>query len=563
MNKNFQNQKKSFLSIVALLSIVLIGCKDPEKNNPITYPDKKGISLSLISADKAKGKENISLEKLKVWQRLDIIKDSVPGASVDRAYAEIIKNKNTRTVTVAVIDAGIDINHKDLKPVIWKNKKEIPGDGVDNDKNGYIDDVHGWNFLGKAASFSNTGVRFLKKLHKKYKNLKPEAISKEDKAEYSKYLKLKAENDAQRKVLAQGIDEQSELLASVQASHNLISKALKKETYTKTDLSKITDKNLKPHVEALSPLFAEGNNPIKVINIFKEVIKDSKNKLDTELNLDFEDRRTGDNPNNINDKSYGDNRVEGNSFEESNHGTHVAGIIGSVGNNQTGMKGVAKNIRIMVVRAIPRTGDEYDKDVALAIRYAVDNGASIINMSFSKNQSNNFSWVKEAMKYAEKKDVLIVAGAGNDQKNIDNVNIYPQDQGTNGIEFISNFISVGAITHTFNSDLVADFSNYGKSRVDIFAPGSSVWSTLPNNLYDFKDGTSMATPVVTGIAATIRSLYPNLKANEVKDVIINGGVQVKINVKEPKSKRTRKLSDLCKSGRIANLYNSLILASKK
>ena len=245
------------------------------------------------------------------------------------------------------------------------------------------------------------------------------------------------------------------------------------------------------------------------------------------------------------------------------HGTHVSGIIAAERNNGIGINGVANNVLIMPVRAVP-DGDEYDKDVALGIRYAVDNGAKVINTSFGKAFSTNPEWVIDAIKYAAKHDVLIVNAAGNDGINLDEKRIYPNDQTPDNPQEISNnFLTVGALNYEYGSNLVAGFSNYGKTNVDVFAPGTKIWSTTPNNSYKFLQGTSMAAPAVAGVAAMIREFYPKLTAGQVKQIIINSGLPVSASViVGGDENNVQKFSELSTSGRIVNLYNALILASQ-
>jgi subtilisin family serine protease len=248
-------------------------------------------------------------------------------------------------------------------------------------------------------------------------------------------------------------------------------------------------------------------------------------------------------------------------MDDDSHGTHVAGIIAAERNNGKGANGVANNVEIMSIRAVPN-GDEYDKDIAKAIRYAVDNGATIINGSFGKSYSPHSDWVRDAIKYAAEKDVLIVHAAGNDSKDIDVEPNFPSDN-INGTEVADNYISVGALAPKYGSGLVAGFSNYGDKNVDIFAPGAQVYSTTPENEYDTKGGTSMAAPAIAGLAALLRSQYPNLSAVQVKDVILSSGLQLTTKVVVGgDSNDVQPFSNLSKTGRIANVYNALIMASK-
>ena len=217
----------------------------------------------------------------------------------------------------------------------------------------------------------------------------------------------------------------------------------------------------------------------------------------------------------------------------------------------------------MVVRAVP-DGDEYDKDIALAIRYAVDNGAKVLNTSFGKYYSTHPDWVRDAIKYAASKDVLIVNAAGNEGLNLDESEVYPNDQTKTGAEYANNVLTVGALNYKYGGELVANFSNYGKSNVDVFAPGVKIWSTTPLNTYEFLQGTSMASPEVAGVAATIRSYYPNLSANEVKQIIMDSGLSSKTMVMlGGEESNTDNFNNISTSGKMVNMYNAMIMADKR
>lgn len=313
-------------------------------------------------------------------------------------------------------------------------------------------------------------------------------------------------------------------------------------------------------------ILENGDDPNDVVEQFKEVFELTKPAYDhyasvVELyNLDFVTRRAaGDDPYDIKDVPYGNAFTRG-SLTEEMHGTHVAGISMATRDNGKGINGVAKNAKLLSVRTVP-TGDEYDKDVAMAIRYAVDNGAKVINMSFGKSYSPNAEWVFDAIKYAADKDVLLVHAAGNDHKNIDKSDNFPNDAPDKIKEIVDNVITIGAVTRNYNEDLVASFSNYGKLNVDIFAPGQEIYSTVPNNKYETFDGTSMAAPAVAGLAVLVRSYYPELSASQVKHIIMNSGIKVDLNVKLPGGDGiVVPFSDLSVSGRVVNAYNALKMA---
>ncbi|MEM9679467.1 MAG: S8 family peptidase [Bacteroidota bacterium] len=501
--------------------------------------------------------ENIDSSPLKVseltkeekqnWGHLDLEKDTIPGMSVDKAYSEIIKNKKGTKVIVAVIDSGIDIDHEDLDGVIWTNTDEVPNNGKDDDNNGYVDDIHGWNFLGDAYDEQLEFVRLLKSGKTSDPRYK-EAEALFD-TEYEKWLGRKTQYDQ----IAQAVNNADEALT----------KHFGKSDYTKEEVNaiKTEDESLKQAVQIAQYMYSNGiDSMASAKKEIKEGLESINERLNFNLNKDFSGRKTNDNIDDLTDKGYGNGNVKHVKKSES-HGTHVAGIIAAERNNGLGANGVANNVEIMSIRAVPN-GDEYDKDVALAIRYAVDNGAKVINGSFGKSFSPYSQWVRDAIKYAADNDVVIVHAAGNDSKDIDVEPNYPSDN-VDGKEVSDNYISVGALAPKYGSSMVAGFSNYGKNNVDVFAPGASVYSTTPENEYATKGGTSMAAPGVAGIAALIRSQYPKLTAAQVKQAIVDSGLQLNTKViVGGEASDVRAFSELSKSGRIANAYNALIIASK-
>ena len=506
--------------------------------------------------------ENIDNTPLKVqpltgkqlddWAFKDIVTDTIPGMSVDKAYAEIIKDNKGKTVVVAVIDSGIDIEHEDLKNVLWTNTKEKPGNGIDDDKNGYVDDVHGWNFLGNTTTENLEFVRILKD-----KSIADAATVAEAQKHYD-----------QEYGQAAGAKQHYEgLLVALKDADKTLAKHLGKADYTKEEVNaiKTDDAKVNESIKMAQRAYSYDFDTLKgFIDEVKGGVDHFATSLNGHLNMQADYRKVvGDNPNDINDKSYGDNNVIGPDKDEALHGTHVAGTIAAERNNGIGMNGVANNVQIMTVRAVPN-GDEYDKDVALAIRYAVDNGAKVINTSFGKSFSPHADWVRDAIKYAASKDVLIVNAAGNDGKDLDENASYPNDQQDNGPEIADNFLTVGALNYKYGSELVANFSNYGKVNVDVFGPGVKIYSTTPNNKYRHLQGTSMASPNVAGVAALVRSYFPKLTASQVKHILMDSGVSVPNKVVlggDPAN--TRKLNEASTSGKMVNAYNALIMAAKR
>ena len=207
-------------------------------------------------------------------------------------------------------------------------------------------------------------------------------------------------------------------------------------------------------------------------------------------------------------------------------------------------------------------GDEYDKDIALGIRYAVDNGAKVINGSFGKYYSPHKEWVQDALKYAAEKDVLVIFAAGNDSKNLDVENKYPSDSYNGAPEISNNILIVGALNAEYGTKMVAPFSNYGQYNVDVFAPGMKIYATIPNQEYKYLQGTSMASPNVAGVAAMIRSYYPKLTAAQVKKVIIDSGITLTNTVLLGEDQHEANFKTASVSGKIVNAYNAMIMASQ-
>lgn len=446
----------------------------------------------------------------KTWHLKDPAKDGVYGVNMSDAY-EQVKEKKPKPVIVAVIDIGTDINHKDLKALVWTNPGEIPGNGADDDKNGYVDDIHGWNFLGgKNGNImyeATEETRILKRLQR-------ELPSSADKAELDKLVAqyVKAQWERERD------------LKSAQRADNMNRRLIWQLVFRL--------------------MMGKGAN--KQINMAAEMAENDV--LYNQINTDSLRRIIiGDNPMDATERYYGNNDVIG---PESSHGTHVAGIIASVFYNGQLPKDTSAPLRIMVLRAVP-WGDERDKDVANAIRYAVDNGASVINMSFGKTASPDKKVVDEAVAYALSKDVLIVHGAGNEADNTDKTHYYPLRTLDNG-KIAGNWLEVGATGKKAGDNLVATFSNYGLTTVDIFAPGVNIYSTMPHNKHGYQSGTSMASPVAAGVAAWLRSYFPYARAAEVKKVIMKTSTQYNDLVNVPGRNVTRTLRELSMSGGIVN-----------
>ncbi|MDC6365186.1 MULTISPECIES: S8 family peptidase [Flavobacteriaceae] len=533
------NRKYTRIPFTAIsASIFLMGCGATTLvSTPVENIDAVPLKVSeLTEAQK------------KTWGHADLIADTIPGMSVDKAYREIIKNKSGKTVVVAVVDSGIDLEHEDLDDVLWTNKGERPNNGKDDDGNGYIDDIHGYNFLGEAYNEQLEYVRMLR-LDIGDASQRAKARLKLDEA-YPKALQNKQQYD--------------QIFQVVKNADEAVKKELGKDSYTKKELMAIEAKTeqMQQNIAILTQMFAYGDSIKEVMEELNEGITYFTDQVNYNLNKDFDGRAiVGDNPYDITDTDYGNGNPK-NRVDTESHGTHVAGIIAAERNNGKGVNGVAKNVQIMSIRAVPN-GDEYDKDIALGIRYAVDNGAKIINCSFGKSFSPYATWVYDAIKYAASKDVLIVHAAGNDGHDLDNPENpnYPNDHKFGNVEISDNVITVGALASNYGSKMVATFSNYGKQNVDVFAPGDDIYSTLPNNDYDFQGGTSMAAPAVAGVAALIRSYYPQLSARQVKHILMQSGLRSKTSViVAGDASKSDTFDKISKSGKMVNAYNALILA---
>ncbi|SNB23378.1 putative S8 subtilisin family serine endopeptidase [Flavobacterium psychrophilum] len=503
------------------------------------------MSTNVANIDKMPLKTTpISEANMKRWSHLDLVKDTVPGMSIDKAYG-FLKGKKMTPVIVGIVDSGVDIDHEDLKGKIWTNPKEIAGNKKDDDNNGFIDDVHGWNFLGDTNNEQLEMTRIVKKGNDGSQQFKDASAELE---------KSKTELAPQK--------QQIDMLLGADKA---VREYLKKPNFTLADVKAMqtTDPTMVQYKGMFTQILS-GTTKAEFDSQIQEYQDYVYDQLNYNLNTEFDGRKVvGDNPYDMTNKHYGNNIVYGPKKEGAKHGTHVAGIIAQVRNNNKGGDGIASEVvRIMSVRAVPN-GDEYDKDIALAIRYAVDNGAKIINGSFGKSYSPNKEWVYDAIKYAESKDVLFVHAAGNSSEDIDTAPNFPNDTDGANPEYADNVLTIGALNYEYGASQMANFSNYGKINVDIFAPGVKIYATTPKNTYSFLDGTSMASPNVAGVAALVRAYYPSLTASQVKHIIMDSGTLLtnSFNLAGAEGTQTT-LASISKTGKIVNAYNALVLAEK-
>ena len=512
------------------------------------------------------------------WYNLDATENSVNGVGTEKMYSQLLKGKTSKTVIVAVIDGGVDAQHEDLKAIMWTNSREIAGNGIDDDNNGYIDDIHGWNFLGgkDGRSVNHESLemtRVYARLKPKYENADVAKLSKKEKVEYAMFTKIKKEIEDNLTEAKEGLAQMEETKTTIGNALDAAETALEGKKVTKESVTALNDKT-NPSLTIAKNLLSKriaGGKDVSSMKAIKEDLMEQiqegvdyyGSKVNYQYNTDYNPRAdiVKDDYANSEQRNYGNNDVKG---PDAFHGTHVAGIIGAIRDNKVGIKGVADNVRIMGVRCVP-DGDERDKDVANAIRYAVDNGAQVINMSFGKGYSWDKDAVDRAVKYAQQHDVLLVHAAGNDSKDNDaGYNNFPtarfEKAGLFKPKKAKNWIEVGALSWKKNDDAVATFSNYGQKNVDLFAPGVDIYSTTPDGIYKNASGTSMASPVTAGVAAVIRSYYPELTAEQVKECLEKSVVKQNYQVKKPGSDEKVPFSSLSRTGGVVNVYEAVKLA---
>ena len=478
----------------------------------------------------------------------------VYGVGAEAAY-ELLKNKKPKEIVVGVIDSGVEVDHEDLKESMWINEDEIPNNGLDDDNNGYIDDIHGWSFLGGDSLDMNYEAFELARMYLKsasyFEEIDTTNLNPEDLKKYEDYLDLRKTYN----------EKQQELKFQVQSA-KLITKYIESvEKQTGMPFSKKANKDFEPKNEMDTRLRKQMKIILMVVSAdqLKEEMSMGLEMIEPMYNMNntgtdsLRESVVGDNLSDVYEKDYGCNRYEG---PDAGHGTHVSGIIAADANNTFGIKGIAPSAKIMCLRAVPN-GDERDKDIANSIIYAVDNGAKVINMSFGKTHTPNKLAVDQAIQYAAKHDVLLIHAAGNDAKNLDENDFYPARTLNDG-STAQNWLEVGASSASKKGKkFVASFSNYGVKSVDLFSPGVNIYSTMPDNTYKDESGTSMAAPAAAGVAALIRAYFPELSAVEVKNVLMNSVEPYKKKVRRPGSKEKVLLSDLCISGGVISAENAI------
>lgn len=562
MKKSHKIALLALLAVTLMFALIKSDLNSSEPINPdfVTFKTA-GTELQIPYRTVEKLTSEYSQADLPDWSQMDPDLDGYEGTRTLKLY-EYINTMNPspepKRIIVAVMDSGFDIEHPGLKDNVWNNEAEINGTpGVDDDNNGFVDDFHGWNFLGKAQSLNLEMTR-------EYSRLKKEGVSPDD----PYYQKVTAEYKEKKKEDEDTYDYIKTLVKEVDEAVA----ALKEKDYT-TDPKKLmeisetlTGKYKDAAEKILGVYMLVGLGPDEV----KKAEKDYEERINILYDLSFEPSSViGDNPDKLDEKNYGDNDV---TVKGSAHGTHVAGIIGSTKNGI----GQAPFVQLMFLRVVPAEGDERDKDIANGIRYAVDNGADIINLSAGKYFARNADYVTDAIKYAESKGVLFVVAAGNEGTNIEATVNYPPKfirEGTD-IKYFSNVLCVGASTwmKSWNTekdpnnlarkyDLAASFSNYSNKVVDLFAPGVQINSTVPEGKYQRMGGTSMASPNAAGVAAIIKGYFPALTASDIKKILTETVRKYDgLEVKQRESRTKVLFSNLSKTGGVIDAMNAFKMA---
>ena len=567
--------KKATTLLSLFLALLLVGCSgsrttttpapsSPDTTTASTQPESPEPPSADDSTLDEKSPPPAPSRAPQDWYHLDRVPRSGPGLDTRAAYQSVLRGHAPRdTVQIAIIDSGIDIDHEDLSAEIWTNADEVPGNDVDDDDNGYVDDVHGWNFIG-GPNGKNVNqdtyelTRIYVDLRKRFKGVDSAEVALDNRDRYRRYREIKRTFREERRQAKKRLRRVRKAQTAVEASRQILKKHLKADTLTQEAVRSVSSpsQRVRRAQKTLRYFYDQGLSPAD--------LRDYKNQLQRQVeynyNSDFNPRSVvGDDYADKTERQYGNSDVEG---PDAFHGTHVAGIIGATRQNGLGIKGIARGVRIMSVRTVPN-GDERDKDVANAIRYAVDNGADVINMSFGKKYSPHKDVVDAAVQRADSMGVLMVHAAGNDGANVDSTDNFPSPYYEDGDQ-AQRWIEVGASSWKGGQQLAARFSNYGAKRVDVFAPGHAIYSTVPNDQYERNDGTSMAAPMVSGLAALMMAYYPSLTATEVRTIILDTATRhTDQMVTRPGGSDTVRFGTLSETGAIVNARAALQRAQEK
>lgn len=514
--------------------------------------------LTILTFNLSAQSDNIHDEN---WHHQDLKSEQVAGISSKKTYDILLQKKETRLVIVAVLDSGVDIDHEDLNDKIWVNTNEIPDNGIDDDNNGYVDDIHGWNFLGNAEEDVQYDTleftRIYRSLKARFEGKSEGSISADEKKDYERFLKMESEYTKRLEDAHEEYDNFRSFQMFLPLARSTVAAILGKQEYTLEEVEAIIAED---DMARACKEVVVSDLTFDLEAEFQDMEDHFSSMFDFAYNLDYDSRTIiGDDYDNLEEVGYGNNRVKG---PKPDHGTHVAGIIGAERNNGIGMDGVSDNIEIMVLRVVPE-GDEHDKDIANAIFYAVDNGAKVINMSFGKSYSPHKGRIDQAAAYAAEKGVVLVHAAGNSNRNNDNSPNFPNPVNEVSRELCSTWIEVGASAWSVDKQLIASFSNYGRQSVDVFAPGHEIYSTVPGNKYGVNSGTSMAAPMVSGLAALLFSYFPDLTGKDVKEIIVNSYENFgKVKVYKPGSDKCTRFKKLSRTGGIINCYSAVKMAAE-
>ena len=552
---------KPLSSLVLVTSFALAACSAPAT---VATPSPTPAPTPTVTAPTAPPPSTYvpavaMTEAPRNWQLLDQSTDKIPGIGAERAMKELLAGKTPRrTVLVAIIDNGIDTNHVDLRANLWQNPKEIGGNNIDDDNNGFVDDLRGWNFIGgkdgKDIHFDTFEItREYARCHGKAAASGVPTIT-----DAAKCKQIDTDFEAQKKKIEGAVQNYRSVNEVLGQILPVLKRAAATDTLTAAKVRAISSAD--PMVGRARQIFLQLDSQGATPAAIEDGLKSLEGQLNYGLNPDFNPRTTvGDNYPDPSEHRYGNSDVMG---PDAKHGTHVAGIIGAIRGNGVGIDGISPAVKFMMIRTVP-DGDERDKDVANAIRYAAENGAQIISMSFGKSNSPFKTAVDEAVKFADAKGILMVHAAGNDGADLSKGKNFPTPMYLDG-GHPTNWIEVGASSWKGGEELAASFSNYGKNEVDVFAPGVDILSTIPNNQYERDSGTSMAAPVVSGLAALIMNFYPNLSANDVRKIIMASVSKHtdQMVVKPGTDSEKIPFGQLSVTGGIVNAYNALKMAEE-
>jgi len=504
------------------------------------------------------------------WFHMDAEADGYPGLSTHRVHTTLLAERGPKQpVTVAIVDSGVDHEHDELSPQRWENKDETPDNDTDDDENGYVDDAYGWNFLGNPEGENIDHDTYeVTRLYRTYRDWAAATdttdLSSAGRDSLDYFYTLRDDFESERDEAKQQLANVSDANSTVQNILRFLRDELDVEEVTPADVARLEDRDEPRFQQAYDILTFFYNQDLTPSDI-EEFYDQLNGQVEYGYNPDFEPRSiVGDTYSDLTEQGYGNPDVHG---PDPGHGTHVAGIIGAARDTTLRIDGVAPAVRLIPVRAVP-DGDERDKDVANAIRYAADNGADIINMSFGKGYSPNKAVVDDAVRYADSLGVLMVHAAGNSALDIDTEDNFPTAHYTDGGR-ATHWIEVGASGWSVDEELVAPFSNYGDERVDVFAPGVDIYSSTTGNEYRFNSGTSMAAPMVSGVAALLMAYYPELSAEEVRDIIIESAVSyADQTVERPSSDFEGETTEvefgtLSITGSIVNAYEAVRMAEER